>query len=86
MSEHLNERQKQLPGCSIEKAVLENFAKVTGKHLCSSLVFYKVAGTQTDTGVFMWILEQLFFTEHTQTTVSDLFTLRVATAYPSNSF
>ena len=30
--------------CSIRKAVLWNFAKSTGKHLCQSLFFNKVAG------------------------------------------
>ena len=49
MSEHLNERQKQLPGCSIEKAVLENFAKVTGKHLYRSLFYNKVVGLHSAT-------------------------------------
>ena len=30
--------------CSIKKGVLRNFAKSTGKHLCQSLFFSKVAG------------------------------------------
>ena len=30
--------------CSVGKSVLENFAKFTGKHLCQSLFFNKVAG------------------------------------------
>ena len=30
--------------CSVKKAVLRNFAKFTGKHLCQSLFFNKVAG------------------------------------------
>ena len=30
--------------CSVRKAVLENFAKFTGKHLCQSLFFNKVLG------------------------------------------
>ena len=30
--------------CSIKKAVLKNFAIFTGKHLCQSLFFNKVAG------------------------------------------
>ena len=30
--------------CSIEKGVLKNFTKFTGKHLCQSLFFNKVAG------------------------------------------
>ena len=31
-------------GCSIKKGVLKNFAKLTGKHLCQSLFFNKIAG------------------------------------------
>ena len=30
--------------CSIKKGVLRNFPKLTGKHLCQSLFFNKVAG------------------------------------------
>ena len=30
--------------CSVRKGVLRNFAKSTGKHLCQSLFFNKVAG------------------------------------------
>ena len=30
--------------CSVTKGVLRNFAKLTGKHLCQSLFFDKVAG------------------------------------------
>ena len=30
--------------CSIKKVVLRNFTKFTGKHLCQSLFFNKVAG------------------------------------------
>ena len=30
--------------CSLRKGVIRNFAKFTGKHLCQSLFFYKVAG------------------------------------------
>ena len=30
--------------CSVRKGVLRNFAKFTGKHLCQSLFFDKVAG------------------------------------------
>ena len=39
--------QKQSPdqqSCSMEEGVLKNFAKFTGKHLCQSLFFNKVAG------------------------------------------
>ena len=30
--------------CSVKKVVLKNFAKITGKHLCQSLFYNKVAG------------------------------------------
>ena len=36
--------------CSVRKGVLRNFAKFTGKHLCQSLFFNKVA--DLGTGVF----------------------------------
>ena len=36
--------QKQPPEVSVRKGVLRNFAKFTGKHLCQSLFFNKVAG------------------------------------------
>ena len=50
--------------CSVRKGVLTNFAKFTGKHLCLSLFFNKVAGLwpatllkkRSGTGVFLWIL------------------------------
>ena len=37
-------RQKQLPEVFYKKCVLRNFTKLTGKHLCQSLFFNKVAG------------------------------------------
>ena len=30
--------------CSMKKGILKNFSKFTGKHLCHSLIFNKVAG------------------------------------------
>ena len=47
--------------CSLKKGVLENFAKLTGKHRCQSLFFNKVAGLRpatllkrnSGTGVFL---------------------------------
>ena len=47
--------------CSIKKDVLKNFSKFTGKHLCQSLFFNKVAGLRpaillkrdSGTGVFL---------------------------------
>ena len=35
--------------CSVKKGVLRNFAKFTGKHLCQSLYFNKVAGLRPAT-------------------------------------
>ena len=35
--------------CSIKKWVLRNFAKFTGKHLCQSIAFNKVAGLRAAT-------------------------------------
>ena len=40
--------QKQSSGGILQKGVLRNFAKLTGKHLCQSFFFNKVS----DTGVF----------------------------------
>ena len=36
--------QKQSSGVFCEKGVLKNYAKFTGKHMCHSLFFNKVAG------------------------------------------
>ena len=36
--------KEQLPEVFCKKGVLRNFAKFTGKHLCQSLFFNKVAG------------------------------------------
>ena len=63
------------PEVFCKNGVYENFAKFTGKHLCQSLVFNKVAHFRPATllrdsgeGGFLWILwnfeEHLFFIEH----------------------
>ena len=42
--------------CSVKKGVLRNYAKFTGKHLCQSFFFNKVAGLRpgdSGTGVFL---------------------------------
>ena len=59
------------PEVFCKKGVLKNFAKLTGKHLCQSLFFNKVAGPRvkrdSGAGVFLWkfwnfkILENLFY-------------------------
>ena len=55
--------------CSVRKGVVRDFAKVTGKHLCQSLVFNKVAGLaqvleQVISCDFWEISKNTFFTEH----------------------
>ena len=51
--------QKQPPEVFLKKGVLRNFAKFTGKHLCESAFFNKVAAA---CNVFLWILQN--FSEH----------------------
>ena len=69
------------PDVFCEKGVLRNFAKFTGKHLCQSLVFNKVAGTacnftkkeilaQVFSSEFCEISKNTLFNEHLQTTAS----------------
>ena len=41
--------QKQPPEVFYKKGVLKNFTKFTGKHLCQSLFFNKVAGLRPAT-------------------------------------
>ena len=61
--------------CSVRKGVLRNFAKFTGKHLCQSLFFNKVAGQACNfikketlaygfSCEFYEISKNTFFTEH----------------------
>ena len=70
--------------CSMKKGVLRNFTKFTGKHLCQSLFFNKVAGlrpeacnfikketlAQVFSCEFCEISKNTFFTEHLWTTAS----------------
>ena len=70
--------------CFVIKGVLRNFAKFTGKHLCQSLIFNKVAGLshvillkkETLTQVFSCkvceISKNTFFVEFHRTTASEL--------------
>ena len=65
--------------CCIKKDVIENFAKYTGKHLCQSLFFNKVANfikketlAQVFSCEFGEIFKNTFFTEQLKTTASDL--------------
>ena len=48
--------------CSMKKGFLRNFAKFTGKHLCQSLFFNKVAGHlfyRTPLGDCFWLEKNL---------------------------
>ena len=61
--------------CSLRKGALRNFAKFTGKHLCQSLLFNKVAIkketlAQLFSCEFCEISKNAFFTEHLRTTAS----------------
>ena len=67
--------------CYIKIAVLKNFVKFIGKHLCQSLLFNKVAGLRPttllkrDSGIgvfceFCEIFKITFFTEQLRTTAS----------------
>ena len=70
--------------CSVRKGVLRNFAKFTGKHLCQSLFFNKVAGlrpqacnfikketlAQVFSCEFCEISKNSFLTEHLRATAS----------------
>ena len=46
--------------CSVRKGVLRNFAKFTGKHLCQSLLFNKVAGLRPVTLLKRRLLHRCF--------------------------
>ena len=50
-----------------KKDALENFAKLTGKHLARDSFFNKVAGLRK----FREIFKSTFFTEHLQAIASD---------------
>ena len=63
----------------MKKGVLRNFTKFTGKHVCQSLFFNKVAGlglkketlAQVFSCEFCEISKNTIFTEHLRTTASD---------------
>ena len=50
------------PEVFCEKDAPKNFSNFTGKHLCQSLSFIKVAGLCSGAGVFLWNLGN--FSEH----------------------
>ena len=60
------------PDVFCEKGVLRNFAKFTGKHLCQSLVFNKVAGTVCNF-TKKEILAQVFSSEFCEISKNTLF-------------
>ena len=74
-SKHTLYKQKQPPEVFYKKSVLRDFTKFTGKHLCQSLSFNKVAGLSSATLLkkrlaqvfsceFYEIFKNNFFTEH----------------------
>ena len=74
-SKHTLYKQKQPPEVFYKKSVLRAFTKFTGKHLCQSLSFNKVAGLSSATFLkkrlaqvfsceFYEIFKNNFFTEH----------------------
>ena len=62
--------------CFIKKAVLKNFAMFTWKRLCWSLclirlqTFRSVTLLNRDSGVFMWLLRNIYFEELLRTAAS----------------
>ena len=71
------QKKKQSPGGVLLKGVLKNFTKLTGKHLCQSLFFNKVATfskketlAQVLSCKFCEIFKNTFFIEHFRTTAS----------------
>ena len=74
-SKHTLYKQKQPPEVFYKKSVLRDFTKFTGKHLCQSLSFNKVAGLSSATLLkkrlaqvfsceFYEIFKNNFFTGH----------------------
>ena len=59
LEDKLPTNRSSRPEVFCKKGVLRNSAKFTGKHLCQSLFFNKVAG-DSDTGVFLWILRNFY--------------------------
>ena len=57
----LQNKVRSRPEVFCKKDILKNFAKLTGKNLCQSLLFNKVAGLN---------FKDTYFTEHLQTTTS----------------
>ena len=60
------------PEVFCNKGALRNFAKFTGKHLCQSLFFYKVAGLQVFSYEFCEISKNTFSYRTPTVAVSDI--------------
>ena len=71
--------QKQRPGVFCKKRILTNFAKFTGKHLCQSLFFNKVAGLRSATLLKKEILTQVFSCEFFKISKDTFFTEQLRT-------
>ena len=68
-----NERMKEHPEMFYKKGVLKFFAKLTGKHLCQSLFFNKVAGLSVQ--LFeKGTLTKMFFCEFSKISKNTFFT------------
>ena len=65
--------QKQSYGSVIVKGVPKNFVKFTGKHLCQSLFFNKVAGLSAVYWFKKKTLAQVFFCEFCENFQNNLF-------------
>ena len=50
--------------CSMQKGILRNLAKFTGKHLCQSLFFNKVAGLRPETLLKKGLWQRCFPTNY----------------------
>ena len=59
--EHLRMPRSSHQRCSIKKGVLRNFTKFTGKHLCQSLFFSKVASLRPATLLKKRLWHRCFF-------------------------
>ena len=66
--------------CSVRKDVLRNFPKFTGKHLCQSLFFNKVAGLRPATLLKKETLAQVFSCEFCENSKNTFFTERLRTS------
>ena len=60
--------------CFIKKGVLRNFKKLTGKHLCQSFFFNKVAGSEACNFIKKEALVQMFSCEFCEISKNTFFT------------